>query len=354
MKKRITATTPEGLYVGLDLGDRYTHYCLLDVDGTVQRQGRFPTTAAHFTRLLAHAATVALEVGPQSPWVSRLLAGAGHAVLVANPRRLKLIYGTGRKNDRLDAERLARLARLDPVLLHPIQHRSAAAQADLCVVRARQNLVAARTKLINAVRGLCKSVGVALPGCSAPAFPARCAPLVPPALTPALAGLLEQIAALTTQIGQYDRQIATLGAERYPATARLQAVRGVGPLTALTFVLTLDDPTRFRHSRMVGAWLGLTPQQDDSGDTTKQLPITKQGDAYLRQLLVQCAHYILGPFGEDCALRRYGERIAAQGGPKAKKRAAVAVARKLAVLLHQVWVSDTPYDPERGALAPAA
>jgi transposase len=125
----------------------------------------------------------------------------------------------------------------------------------------------------------------------------------------------------------------------------LRQVEGVGPLTALTFVLTLEDPYRFEKSRSVGAYLGLVPASDKSGDRDPQRRISKEGDEMLRKLLVGSAHYILGPFGGDSDLRRHGEKIASRGAKNAKKRAAVAVARKLAVLLHRLWVTGEVYDP---------
>jgi transposase len=119
----------------------------------------------------------------------------------------------------------------------------------------------------------------------------------------------------------------------------LPVVEGVGTLTALTFVLTLEDPYRFEKSRSVGAYLGLVPATDQSGDRDPQKRISKEGDEMLRKLLVGSAHYILGPLGKDSDLRRHGERIASRGGKNAKKRAAVGVARKLSVLLHRLWVT---------------
>ena len=143
---------------------------------------------------------------------------------------------------------------------------------------------------------------------------------------------------------EQDRQIRE-ACGRYPETQWLLQVQGVGPVTALAYVLTLEEPTRFEKSRTVGAFLGLTPRRDQSGQSDKQLPITKAGNTYLRQLLVNCAHYIMGPFAQDSDLRRYGERIASRGGKNAKKRAVVAVARKLAVLLHRLWQDQSTYQP---------
>jgi transposase len=277
-----------------------------------------------------------------------LLGELGHEVLVANARQLRLIYGRDRKNDRVDAETLARLGRVDPALLRPIRHRGAEAQADRAQLRARDGLVRARTQLINHVRGAVKAVGGRVPASSAPAFARHAAGHLPPALAPALAPVLEQIATLTDQIRGMERQLARLAATRYPETARLRQVSGVGPLIALCYVLTLEDPHRFASSRSIGAYLGLCPRQADSGAYRPQLRITKRGDAMLRRLLVNGAQYILGPFGPDTDLRRWGLQLAARGGKNAKKRAVIAVARKLAALLHRLWIDDRPYEPVRG------
>jgi transposase len=339
------------LTLGLDLGDTTSQYCALDAHGEIVATGRVRTSAAALDRACARwpAARVVLEVGTHSPWVSRLLAARGHEVLVANARQLRVIYASARKSDRVDAETLARLGRLDPALLKPITHRGAAAQVDLAQLRARDCLVRARTQLINHVRGAVKAVGGRLPASSAPAFVRKVRAQLPAGLAEALAPLLTLIATLTHEIGAMEQRLETLAATRYPETRQLRQVGGVGLLTALCYVLTLEEPHRFRHSRAVGAYLGLCPREDQSGAHRPQLRITKRGDAMLRRLLVSGAQYILGPFGPDCDLRRWGQRLAARGGGNAKKRAVVAVARKLATLLHRLWVSGAAYEPLRAA-----
>ena len=334
--------------VGVDLGDRSSALYAVDAEGACVREATIATTVTAFTREFGAQAPcrVVLEVGTHSPWVSRLLAQWGHEVIVANPSAMYARGPRRRRNDRLDARFLARQGRADVELLAPIRHRSAAAQEDLETLRARDQLVAVRTKLINHVRGTVKSVGQRLPRCSAEVFAKRAAAALPPALAPALSPLLEVIADLTHRIAAAERQVAALITARYPVAARLQQPAGVGPITALAFVLLVEDPARFRQSRAVGPYFGLVPRLDESGDATPQLHITKAGDAFGRRLLVSAAQYILGPFGPDCDLRRFGLRIAARGGTNAKKRAVVAVARKLAVLLHQLWVRDVAYDPD--------
>jgi transposase len=334
------------LFVGLDLGDRYSHVALLDPGGALLEEARLPTTQAAFRRKFTNLSPsrVALEVGSHSRWVSQLLRELGHDVLVANARKLRAIYHNPRKADRVDAQTLARLARLDPVLLSPIHHRSPQAHADLAILRSRDALVRSRTLLINHVRGTAKATGSRLPSCTAYGFTAKVAPAIPDALQSALFPILQSIAALNHQIRDFDHQIQALCRDRYPQALALRRVAGVGPLTALAFILTLEDPARFRKSRDVGPALGLVPKRDQSGDRDPQLRITKTGNAYLRRLLVSCAQYILGPFGPDCDLRRWGLRLAERGARGAKKRAVVAVARKLAILLHRLWATGEIYE----------
>jgi transposase len=326
---------------------------VLDAAGTVRRTRRVRTTPAALEQWFGAqpASRVVLEVGTHSPWISRLVGRAGHEVLVANAHQLRLIYASPRKSDRVDAETLARLGRLDPALVKPIRHRGAQAQADLAQLRARDCLVRARTQLINHVRGAVKSVGARLPASSAPAFARVAQDPLPETLRPALEPLLTLIAGLTQQIRRMEQTLERVVATRYPETRGLRQVAGVGPLTALCYVLTLEDPARFARSRAVGAYLGLCPRQRDSGAAPPQLRITKCGDPMLRRLLVNGAHYVLGPFGPDCDLRRWGLALAARGGTTAKKRAVVAVARKLATLLHRLWVSGARYEPLRQPLA---
>lgn len=334
---------------GLDLGDRSSSFCLCTGEGEVFEQGRVGTTSASLARRFQSAAPmrIALEVGPHSPWVSRLLRQWGHEVIVANARKVKLIGNSRRKNDRIDAQTLADLASVRPRLLHPVEHISAQAQADRAVLRSRDALVRARSGLISHVRGLVKAQGERVVSCSAEAFAKKAAASLPPVLVASLTPMLEILGELNETIRRYDRQIETLIRECYPQVQRLRQVPGVGPITGLAFVLTLGDPTRFSKSRTVGAYLGLVPALRDSCQSQPQLRISKEGDPYLRRLLVQCAHYILGPFGADSDLRRMGQRLMVNGGKNAKKRARVAVARKLSVLLHRLWVSGQVYEPLR-------
>jgi transposase len=332
--------------IGVDLGDRQSVICEIDRKGAVVGRSTIRTAKASVREYFAgrERSRVVLEAGTHSPWFAREVEAHGHEVIVANPGR---IYGARRrKNDPKDAEFLARQGRADVTLLHPISHRSSEAQKELAMIRARDQLVGARTKLINHVRGAVKAQGGRLRKCSAEAFATRATSELPEETRAALIPLLDIIAGMTATIRQYDQQIEKLVATSYPEAARLMQPKGVGALTALAFLLLVGDPTRFSHSRDAGPYFGLIPKLDDSGESQPQLRISKAGDELGRRLLVSAAQYILGPFGPDCDLRRHGLKIAARGGKNAKKRAAVAVARKLAVLLHKLWVSGAEYDPD--------
>ena len=336
---------------GLDLGDKYSYLCLIDQQsGEIMEEGRLRTSPETFKRRFSSQRPpmrIAIEAGTHSPWASRVLEECGHEVLVANARKLRLIYANKRKTDEIDAENLARLARLDPKLLYPLKHRGEESQAHMAVIRSREALVSCRTQLVNHVRGAVKSFGARLPKCPAVSFHNKVPEHIPDALWEALGPILEQIGSLTRRIREYDRRLETISKETYPETELLRQVEGVGTLTALTFALTLENPYRFEKSRSVGAYLGLVPASDRSGNRDPQKRISKEGDEMLRKLLVSGAHYILGPFGSDSDLRRHGEKIAARGGKNSKKRAVVAVARKLAVVLHSLWISGEVYEPLR-------
>ncbi|HMK23979.1 MAG TPA: IS110 family transposase [Terriglobales bacterium] len=347
------------LTVGVDLGDQWSHYCILGLEGETLVEGQLRTTQediAEFFQAL-NAARVVFEVGTHSPWVQELIDSCGHEVLVANPRLMEGPKRRKRKNDRIDANKLARLGRVDPQSLHPMQHRSREVRQDLVLLRARDALVAARTELINATRGLVKSMGARLPKCSSESFAQKVEEAIPGEIREALLPLVRMAAALSDSIQGYDEKIEKLGREKYGHTSLLRQVKGVGPITALAYVLTLENPDRFVKSRDVGPYLGLVPKQEDSGESQPQLGISKAGDRMMRRLLVGSAHYILGPFGPDTDLRRYGLRLCERGGKNAMKRAAVAVARKLAVLLHRLWASGEVYEPLRqgtsATIAPA-
>jgi transposase len=340
--------------IGLDLGDKKHAICVLNQAGEIIDERTITNHRESIRRLSLKypGARIALEVGTHSPWISRFLSELGHEVLVANPRKLRAIYASDRKSDKNDARILARIARLDPQLLYPIQHGTEEAQRDLLRMKMRDTLVRQRVCVINSVRMTLKSLGITLPKApSSDYFARRCRSLLEErdkALLDMLEPMLKSLDGTSEQIKELDRAIEQLCEEKYPQTKRLRQICGVGPVTALNFVLVIGDPERFENPRDVAAYLGLVPRRDQSGGLDKKLRISKAGDAYLRQLLVGSAQYILGPFGKDCDLRRHGLMLAERGGKSSKKQAVVAIARKLAVLLLVLWKHKRDYEPLRG------
>jgi transposase len=339
------------LTIGLDLGDHWSFYCVLDEAGKIILEQKVSTTPEAMKQIFLRIpqSRIALETGTHSPWVSRLLTELGYEVIVAHAQKVQLITKSNRKDDRHDAQTLARLARVDPELLGPVRHRSVQAQIHLTVIRARAELVRARTALVNAARGLVKSHGERLPKCGTQQVSRELAAELSAELRDVLEPLLREIESLNERIKEYDERMDKIAQEVYPEVSLLKRVKGVGTQIALTYVLTIEDPHRFLKSREVGCFLGLRPGRRNSGESEPQKKISKQGDRYLRTMMVQGAHYILGPFGEDSDLRRWGRKLAERGGKNAKKRAVVAVARKLAVLLHRLWVSGEVYEPLRNS-----
>jgi transposase len=342
--------TPSTRTVGLDLGDRKHAVCVLDAEGEILKEESITNTRGNLAALSQRhpGALMVMEVGMQSPWISRFLAELGHRVLVANPRKVRAIYQNIRKSDRNDAELLARIARADEKLLYPIEHGTEDMQLDLLQIKLRDNLVRQRVAIISSVRFTLKSLGIKLRSPNTASFAryarkeletehANIIPLVEPSLI-----VLDSV---ITQIRELEKAIETIACEKYPETEFLTQIAGVGILTSLTFVLTVGDPARFRRRRDVAAYFGLLPKRDQSGDTDKQLRISKAGDSYMRRLLVNAAQYILGPFGPDCDLKRQGLKLAERGGSRAKKKAVIAIARKLSVLMLALCYDEELYEP---------
>lgn len=352
--QQLTSTTPP-CTIGIDLGDRRSSFCVLDQGGTVLEEGSIATTRSSLESLGARLAPsrVVIEACGQVHWVHDLLRAQGHEVIVANPREFRLISQSTRKTDRNDARLLARMGRADPELLRPIQLRGERCQSDRALLHARESLIRSRTALINFVRGELKSFGTRIPRCSSESFHRQAKPYIPPLLAEALLPILATLEALHLRIRELDQHIQEAAAKRYPVTKLLQTAPGVGPLVSFAFAITIEDPRRFQDARTVGAYLGLTPKKRDSGDRSPQLRISKRGDSGLRRLLVNSATYILGPFGPDCDLRRYGQRLATSCTQRDKGRARIAVARKLAVILLTMWKTGELYQPLRSKLASA-
>ena len=343
------------LTIGIDLGDRHSEVCVLGSEGEVQKRFSVATTREGLEKKLGafERARVVIEVGTHSPWVSRWLEAKGHETIVANARAVRSIAESDHKTDRNDAEQLARLGRVDPKLLHPIRHRGETAQRHRMLLAVRDHLVRTRSSFIVQARGLAKGLGERLPHCKSDTFAKKMREAPWAQLVPAMDVIVATIDQLNTHIAGLDAQLEALARSAYPETLLLRQISGIGLITSLAYVLTLEDPARFKHSRAVGSFLGLTVRKRQSGGRDPALRITKAGDFYLRRLLIQCAHFVL-THGPDCDLRRFGDKLIARHG---RKKAAVAVARKLAVRLHRLWTTGEAYEPlydaERKMLAAA-
>jgi transposase len=347
---KLSEDSVEVTAVGIDVGDKRSQLCLLDKAGEIVEEATIPTTRQAFQRRFRELprCRVVLETGTHANWAHDVLVEAGHEVIVANARKLRAISDSDRKSDVRDARTLAMIGQSVPALLGPVEVRSEQTRLDLMVVRARAAAVEARTALVNTVRGLAKSAGFRL----AASGTARTHKLaIPESLEGALRPLMRLIEALSKSIAEYDKQIPAICRERYPQTALLTQVTGVGDLTALVYVLTVGDPLRFDDPRNVGAYLGITPRRKQSGDGDPPLRISKSGDRMMRTLLVQCAHHILRAKSPDSDLKRFGTKLASHGGKTAKKRAVVATARKLSVLLLALWRSGAVYQPLKNTAA---
>jgi transposase len=343
--------------IGVDLGDKKHHVCVIGKDGEILVEQVIANTPSQLQQLAAQypGALVAIEVGGHSPWVSRLLEEHGCRCVVANARKLRAIYTNERKCDRVDARMLAKLARADVGLLSPIQHGSLEHQQHRLVITMRDSLVRQRVDMISSIRFSLKSLGVRLPGCSTPSFCSKCRQqLQGQEILSSIEPILKVLDELNQRVRELTQQIIQTAEEHHPATKLLEQIPGVGPVTSLSFVLTIGNPGRFEDPRDVAAYLGLVPRREQSGDMDKQLPISKTGNREMRRLLVQCAQYILGHFGPDCDLRRHGLQLAARGGKSAKRKAVIAIARKLAVLMLVLWKTNSDYEPLRQSKPMAA
>src|ERR1700751_345027 len=253
------------LTIGVDLGDRWSFYCVLDEAAKILLEQKVPTTPEALKQTFAKIprSLLAMETGTHSPWVSRLLTELGYQVIVAHAQKVQLISKSNRKDDRHDARTLARLARIDPELLGPVRHRSAQAQLHLTVIRARAELVSARTALVNAARGLVKSYGQRLPKCGTYQVSEKLAEGLRAELREVVEPLLKEIESLNERIKEYDERMEKIAKDVYPEVSLLKQVKGVGTQIALTYVLTIEDPLRFLKSREVGCFLGLKPGRRD-------------------------------------------------------------------------------------------
>lgn len=339
-------------FVGMDVSDKSVEICILKQGSeegacmTVRNcRESLEAFAGSFAR--PEGVSIAMETGPQSNWMADFLRARKLGVTVANARKLRAIWQSDDKCDGNDAEMLARLLRADPKLLAPVTVKERKFRDALLAVKARDCLSRCRAKLITTVRGLLKSEGVSSSEIDAQSFGVKIMALIPKPLIRHLKPLVEEVSRLDAALRRYDKEIERLRKE-FDGCEAVAQIKGVGPLTSLAFVLVVGDPTRFENGERLSSYLGLVPRRNQSGETDRQCHITKAGNGLLRRYLVQAAHYIMGPFGDkECDLRRFGERIAARGGRNAKKRAVIAVARKLAVLMLKLWKSGEEYEPLR-------
>jgi len=330
-------------YCGIDLHQNETEICVVDDDGTLIEQARIKTTRKALRRRFdgQPSMKVAMEAGGSSPWVSRLIESMGHDVVVCAPRRVRLIAESTMKSDEIDAQVLARLVRVDEGFLGRVTHRSESAQLQRGLMTARTALVNARSRWVHSARGILRSFGFRVPGGSTSRFHERCAKVeMPDDLRAVVQPLLNQTEQVSLEIQALDDLLEDIAATN-PIAQHLQAVPGVGTIVALYFVFSIDDPDRFQHSRDVAAFFGLRPILRGSGEVCHSGRITKEGDPEMRRLLIQAAHGMINS-RKSCALQQWALKLAARRG---KKKALVALARKIAVLLHHLWVTGEVYRP---------
>jgi len=338
-------------YCGIDLHAEYSQICILDEDGEVMETSRIWTSRKALERFFRRdRMRVVIEAGGSSPWVSRLLESLGHEVVVCSPRRVRLIAQSKLKNDRIDAEVLARLVRLDPEFLKPIRHRSEEAQLLRSNLKVRGAMVEARTKWINTIRGLLRGFGYKVSGKAPHTFAERVDRMkLPNELRAVIEPLLEQLDLLSGEIQRRDEHLEEI-AKGLPEVEHLREIPGVGPVVATYFVLTIDDPDRFKNSRDVASFFGLRPTMRESALITHFGRITREGDPEMRRLLVQAAHACLRTRA-DSELKSWALALAQRRG---NGKAVVALARKLAVLMHHLWVTGEVYQAFPNKKAPQA
>jgi transposase len=339
------------LTIGLDLGSKVTQCAIYGADCERIEERKVATNRARISELLERfpGARVVMEASTPSRWICSLAQGLGHEVVVANPRNIPIITSSTRKCDRNDARLLAELGQLRPDLLSPVTLREDRFQEVRALLFARKQLVGQRSALVTFIRSEVRVTGSSLPSCGTKVFVSKCRSLVPEKLKMALGPVFDLIQSATDGIRTYDKNIEELSEHDFSETRLLRQVHGVGPLVALAFVATIGDPRRFQKPRAIGAYLGLVPRIRQSGKSDPALSITKTGDRTMRTLLVSAATRILANTGADSDLRRFGERIASQGGKRAKARARIAVARKLGIVLHALLRTGEVYEPLRNS-----
>lgn len=341
------STPSRAIVVGVDVSEKHLNLCEIDGDDAVC-ESRMANSSK---KLLEHfqgkaKRRIIIEVGAHTRWIAELLEQLGHQVLIVDPRRTKLISGSLYKDDRIDAMTLAMLGRDAPALLKTVPLRRLESQMVLTLVRARASAVKGRTRIVNTVRGVLKPYGYTIPKDSRGAtFTAYIRETLDQALLRIVEPLLVLIETFNAQIKRYDDDVALVLPRLAPDTVHLTQINGVGALTVLYFVALIGDPHRFASNRDIGPYLGLCRKRQDSGDYKSELGITKAGDSLMRALLANCASYLLGPFGQDSDIRRWGLKKVGGGSRAEKKKAKIAVARKLAVVMLTLWKTGRPYTP---------
>lgn len=333
--------------IGWDLHQRESQLCVLDASGTVVREQRITTSLARFAAVIPPLlpARVLLEASTESGWVATALEQLGAEVIVANPRYAPMYATRSRrvKTDKRDARALAEAAHRGTYA--PTHRVSATQRAVRELLTARDAVVRNRTRVILVVRALLRSHGLRLASGTSATLGARVAALdLPPALAPILQPLLTLLPHCSTQIAALDVQLAQY-ARAEPVIDRLRTVCGIGPVTALAFVATLDTAQRFTTAGQIAAYCGLVPSERSSGEQQRRGHITKAGNTRLRALLVEAAWTLWrSKTPETAPLRAWTDRVAQRRG---KRIAVVALARRLACLLWALWRDGTVYDPTR-------
>lgn len=335
-------------HVAIDLHDEYSQLCVMSPSREKLTEARVPTTRVALADFFAQRqrSRVIYEAGPHALWVGELLKELGHEPIACHPRRVRLIAEGRNKNDRMDAEILARLSLSDLELIRPIHQRSRSTLDQRSVIRARAAVVDAQKRLRTMLRGLVKPFGLRVHRGKKRALAELSTAALPPLVRVSVDSVLQILTATAEQIAILDKHVEQI-CEQNVATTRLQTIPGVGPLVAAAFVHAIEDPKRFA-SNDIGPYIGLTPSNRSSAGK-KLAPKEKgrPGDPYLRSLLLQAAWTLMNSRSES-DLARWGRGLVERIGPK---KAAFALARKLATLMHHLWLREEDFQPRPRANA---
>lgn len=331
-------------YVALDVSLKEINVCVLDGRGAVVFESKTAADAKDLVALIRARAPrvvrVGLETGATAPWLFHALEAAGLPVVCMDARHAHAALSMRpSKSDRSDARGLAEMLRMG--WYREVRAKSITSHEHLAMLAARHRLVSIRTELDAQLRGLLKTFGLILGPGNTDALVRRAEALAQehPVLSGLAAKLAEVRRHVVAQIGALDRDIRRL-VRSEPTLKRFLTVPGVGPVTALAFLSTIDDPRRFKHARDVGPYLGLTPTRYQSGETDRQGRISKCGNAFTRSCLYEAANVLLSKVQRFSPLKAWGMRLAKRIGAK---KARVALARKITVILHCIWVDGTEF-----------